>query len=141
MSARTAANREKQLKRLRIKYPEVAAILEPEKADTSLFIDGEYSTHEAVVELRSGPADNEVGMMAEVSIVDAENEDPTKVDTVLVHWSMWRACLANGVYSREETRCDGDTFKLDEIESWVTALYKAVQLAKKRGYLPSGPAR
>ena len=104
--------------------------------DTGLFIDGLFSSRETVCELRLGPQENTVRARAKISVCD--NEDDSKVDTVLVNWEMGRDHFVDGQFTRGETECDGTSFHLDEAEVWVTALYRAVQFAKKQGYLPSG---
>jgi hypothetical protein len=109
------------------------------KSDTSLLVDGLFSSREAVCEIRSGPPENEVAVKAEISVTD--NEDVAKIDTVLVNWSATRSRFVDGAFTREETRRDGDTFKLDEAEAWITALYRAMVLAKAQGYLPQRGAQ
>ena len=111
--------------------------------DTSLFIDGEFSHREAVCDVRTGPPENTV--TAKATILVCDNEDDRKVDTVLVHWTMGRDCFkitgpkpGQSTLTREEPDQGDDSFKLDEVEAWATALYRAVQLAKTQGYLPNG---
>lgn len=113
------------------------------KAKEPIFISGLYSSRRAECELESGPQENQVSAKAEILVCD--NEDDKKVDTVLVNWTLERSCFkitgpkpGQSTLTRAERACDGTSFKLDEVETWVSALYKAVQLAKSQGYLPSG---
>ena len=43
---------------------------------------------------------------------------------------MDRDRFIDGESSREETKCNGLSFRLDEVDAWTTALYKAMQRAK-----------
>jgi len=115
------------------------------KAKEPIFISGLYSSRRAECELQSGPQENQVSAKAEILVCD--NEDDKKVDTVLVNWTLERSCFkmtgpkpTDSTLTREEPDQGDESFKLDEVEVWATALYKAVQLAKKQGYLPSGVA-
>lgn len=106
--------------------------------DTSLLIDGLYSARETVCDIRSGPIANQVTAKAEVRVCD--NEDDARVDTVIVHWTTTRDRFVDDNLTREEMKSDGESFRLDEIEPWAFAIYRAVLFAKKQGYLPSGVA-
>jgi hypothetical protein len=102
------------------------------------FVDAAFTTRSSEVHIRTGPLDDSVN--AEVTISLEDNLSPRVKYPVSVFWTMFRFTRANGECQRIELH-DGPhadmMWACDEIEAFATALYQAVQLAKKQGYLPS----
>lgn len=103
------------------------------------FVDSAWTAKHSEAHIRTGPPNNSV--TAEVNLAMQDAEIGGLPPRVYVYWKMWR-------YVREEGVREGDLvfdypnphgdldYKLDEIEAFATALYQAVQNAKKAGYLP-----
>jgi hypothetical protein len=107
------------------------------------FVDSEYSTKHAEVQIRTGRLDDDVRCQVDLSVYDRENSDGHFAERVSILWELDRHRQredGNGFELIEDhpTPHSDMLFRVDEIEAFATALYKAVQLAKSRGYLPSG---
>jgi hypothetical protein len=131
MSARTA-RKAKERKR------------KPMASDASLRINTLYSSRETACEVRLGPPGREVDAKVEITVCDPDERGDT-VDTVLVNWTINRWLIVDNkdgeaTLTRDDVH-DETSFRLHEIEAWSVALSKAVQLAKKQGYLPAGSAQ
>jgi hypothetical protein len=131
MPALKGPARKKQLEQLRKKHPAVAAQLDgkilPFKRESPL-VDSAFTTRHSEVHIRTGPRDNEVYAEVDLTI----NDGPSGV---LVYWKMMRWAGGQEIVDHPYPHTDIE-FGVDEIEAWATALYQAVQLAKKQGYLP-----
>lgn len=112
---------------------------------TEPFVDSEYSTKHAEVQIRTGRVDDDVRCQVDLSVYDRENPDGHLAERVSILWEL----------DRHRQREDGKGFefiedhptphadmhfRVDEIEAFATALYRAVRLAKQRGYLMDGGA-
>jgi hypothetical protein len=127
-----ATARTKQIARLRKEFPDAGATL-PFKRESPL-VDAAFTSRHAEVHIRTGPLDNSVNASVDLHIEDGHTQ-------VNVYWEMERVQVVKGEYTflKDHPYPHTDmTFGVDEIEAWATALYQAVQLAKKQGYLPGG---
>ena|ERR1700674_3208873 len=111
---------------------------------TEPFIDCEFTDKRAHVEVRTGPRNDEMICRIYLEIYDAENTDGDVPENVSIGWELERARRGpDGHFEftqREPSPHTDMLYEADEIEAFATALYRAVQLAKQRGYLPSGAA-
>lgn len=104
-----------------------------------IMIDAAFTTRCSEVHVR-GSAANGGEVNAEVEIRLEDNLSRRVTEPVLIHWEMFWVGQVDGEWEREARHPfpHADmTFALDEIEPFATALYQAVQLAKKQGYLGS----
>ena len=153
MSARTAATR------TAAKATDSPAHARPGKKlklypfATGPFVDSEYSNRHSIVQMRSELVEGqEVTVEVEVSVHDPDTRPSEKwalVPGVGIYWRIERTqwdtdrLAADGhlrIVARGEPQTDGLDLRTDEVEAFATALYKAVQLAKTRGYLPAHPS-
>lgn len=102
-----------------------------------VLIDAAFTSRTSEVHVCTGPDDDSVN--TEVSLHMEDNLSAKVSNPVAVHWEMFRFRTRNGVPERIDLHVGSHadmSFRLDEIEAFATALYEAVQLAKKQGYLP-----
>lgn len=105
----------------------------------NVLIDAAFTKRSSHVHVSTGPQIDSVN--AEVSIHMEDNLSAKVSNPVSVHWEMFRFKLENGEPERIDLHVGSHPdmwFRLDEIEAFATALYQAVQLAKRQGYLPNG---
>ena len=105
---------------------------------SSPFIDGGFTTNQAEATVRTGPPEEQV--MARVELGVSDGPASRNVRDVNILWTVKRIHNA-GKVSVTNDYPDPHTdicFRSDEIEAFANALYEAVKLAKKQGYLPTG---
>ena len=102
------------------------------------FLDAGYTTRQSHAAVCTGPFENELTASVDLSVSD---DCAPNIKDVLVIWSIDRVTRsANPVrilHADRTPRAD-ISFHSDELEAFATALYEAVRLAKRRGYLPDG---
>jgi hypothetical protein len=100
-------------------------------------VDMAYTSRHANVVIGTGPLVNRVEATIDLCVADNVGK---KMKDVLILWGLKRIHFAPGhsetVEDYPNPHADMD-FRSDEIEAFATALYQAVQLAKKQGYLQS----
>jgi hypothetical protein len=101
-------------------------------------VDCAFTTRSSEVHVRTGPDNDSVNTSVALRMED--NLSPKVSNPVAVHWEMFRFRTGNGEPERIDLHVGSHpdmSFRLDEVEGFATALYQAVQLAKKQGYLPA----
>jgi hypothetical protein len=103
-------------------------------------VDAAFTSRHSEVHIRTGPLDNSVSAEVDLHIGDDKNEKLRNFPEVLVTWTMSRYRVVNGeseIIEDHPVPHSDMSWRNDEIEAFATALYQAVQLAKKQGYLPA----
>lgn len=101
----------------------------PKKA----IVDLAYTSRRSEVQITTGSLNDGVEATIELCIDDGRS-------SVEILWTLERWKSANGRYQLSKPYPAPHTdmsFEVDEIEAFATALYEAVQRARKAGYLPA----
>jgi hypothetical protein len=104
-------------------------------------VDSAFTSRHSEVHIRTGPHGDSVGANVSLIICDGGSMKTRNFPEVLVEWTMDRFRIVNGESQLIEVHPFPHAemaWRNDEIEAFATALYQAVQLAKKQGYLPKG---
>lgn len=105
---------------------------------TEPFVDSEYSTKHAEVQIVAGPQTDMVRAKVDLTVYDRENSDGHLLNRVSILWELDRYRPGKGGFIYDHPTPHSEMlFQVDEIEAFATALYRAVQMAKSRGYLRS----
>lgn len=108
---------------------------------TEPVVDSEFSTKHAEVQIVTGTSADMVRAKVDLTVYDRENSDGHLPNRVSILWELDRYRPAKGGFIYDHPTPHTEMlYREDEIEAFATALYKAVQLAKQRGYLPGGIA-